>query len=180
MKKIYIIRHCEAEGQPFGSQLTERGFEQAEYLTEFFSDIKIDQIISSPFLRAIQSLEPLSKKLNLSIEIEERLSERLLSTTDLEDWLEKLKATFIDMDLSFEGGESNQIATNRGVSVIKNILESDNENTIIVTHGNLMTLQLKYFDNDFGFEQWRNLSNPDIFLLIDRNNEITIEHLWKE
>lgn len=52
-KKIYIVRHCEAQGQPSESQLTEKGFNQAKYLSEFFSNIKIDRIISSPFLRAI-------------------------------------------------------------------------------------------------------------------------------
>jgi len=180
MKKIYIVRHCEALGQPSESQLTERGFKQAEYLSEFFADIKIDRIISSPFLRAIQSVEPIREKINLEIDIDERLSERILSTMDLPDWLEKLKVTFSDMELKFEGGESSQEAMNRVVNVIEDILKSKNENTIIVTHGNLMSLLLQHFNSDFGFEQWKNLSNPDVFLLCFKNNEVTLERLWKE
>lgn len=180
MKKIYIVRHCEALGQPPESQLTERGSKQAEFLSEFFSNIKIDRIISSPFLRAIQSVEPLREKINLEIDIDERLSERILSTIDLPDWLEKLKITFSDMELKFEGGESSQEAMNRVVNVIEDILKSKNENTIIVTHGNLMSLLLKHFNNDFGFEQWKALSNPDVFLLHFKNNETTFQRLWQE
>nr|WP_329808713.1 histidine phosphatase family protein [Lysinibacillus sphaericus] len=61
-KEIYVVRHCEARGQAAEAQLTEQGEKQAELLVRFFSNKKIDQIISSPFLRAIQSVEPISQK----------------------------------------------------------------------------------------------------------------------
>jgi len=179
-KKIYIIRHCKAEGQPAESRLTDEGVRQAQILSEFFSNIKIDRIISSPFLRAIQSVAPLGEKTNLKIEIDERLSERTLAEVDLPDWLEKLKVTYSDMELKFEGGESSQEATNRVVEVVDDIIKSDDENTIIVTHGNLMSLLLKYFNNDFDFEQWKRLSNPDVFILSFKNHEATFERLWQE
>jgi 2,3-bisphosphoglycerate-dependent phosphoglycerate mutase len=178
-KKIYIVRHCEAEGQPSKSRLTERGFKQAIELSEFFSNTNVDRIISSPFLRAIQSIEPLTEKTNIKLEVDSRLSERTLSTKDFPDWLEKLKATFNDMELKFEGGESSQEATSRVVNAVEDIVKSENENTIIVTHGNLMSLLLKNFNNDFGFEEWKILSNPDVFLLHIKNNEATIERLWQ-
>ncbi|WP_342615496.1 histidine phosphatase family protein [Peribacillus frigoritolerans] len=148
IKKIYVVRHCEAQGQPSESQLTKKGLKQAKYLSEFFSNTKIDRIISSPFLRAIQSVEPISEKIYLKIEIDERLSERTLSTTDLPDCFEKLKATFNDMELEFEGGESSQEAMNRIVSVVDEVFKSETENTIIVTHGNLMFLLLKNYNSN--------------------------------
>lgn len=45
-KRIYVIRHCEAEGQPKEAQLTEKGSQQAADLAEFFSDVKINRIIT--------------------------------------------------------------------------------------------------------------------------------------
>lgn len=177
-KKIYVIRHCEAEGQPSESSLTKRGYKQAIELAKFFSNIKIDRIITSPFVRAIQSIEPLVENTKIEVEIESRLSERILSVKDLPDWLEKLKATFSNMDLKFEGGESSKEATCRIVSVIHEVLNSENKNTIIVTHGNLMSLLLNYINQEFGFEQWKNLSNPDVFLLHFINNKISFERVW--
>lgn len=178
-KKIYIVRHCEAQGQSSKSQLTEKGFGQAIYLADFFSNTKIDRIISSPFLRAIQSVEPISQRKNIKIETDERLVERNLSTQNLPDWFEKLKATFDDLDLKFDGGESSKDAMNRIVSVTNEIFKSDTENTVIVTHGNLLSLLLRNYSNDFGFDCWKNLSNPDVFLLSYLDNEINIDRLWE-
>ncbi|MGE7595792.1 histidine phosphatase family protein [Peribacillus frigoritolerans] len=180
LKKIYIIRHCEAQGQPSESQLTEKGSKQAKYLVDFFSDAKIDRIISSPFLRAIQSVEPLSEKTNIKIEIDERLSERTLSTTDLPDWYEKLKATFNDMELKFEGGESSQEAKDRIVNVVEEVFKSGTGNTVIVSHGNIISLLLKNYNSDFDFECWKNLSNPDVFQLTSTKNNVNMERIWQE
>ncbi len=152
MKKIYIIRHCEAEGQPSESQLTDKGFKQAIEVSDFFSEIKIDRIISSPYKRAIQSIQPLSKRLNVEIEINRQLTERVLSTKNLSDWLEKLQLTFEDIDLKFEGGESSKEATQRIVEVVEEVFNCEYENTIMVTHGNLMSLLLKYYNENFGFD----------------------------
>ncbi|MEQ6353145.1 histidine phosphatase family protein [Lysinibacillus sp. M3] len=179
-KRIYIVRHCEAQGQSSESQLTEKGLIQANYLSRFFSNCEIDRIISSPFLRAIQSVEPISEETNIIIEIDERLSERTLSTTDLPDWLEKLKATFHDLELKFQGGESSKEAMNRIVAVVDEVFKSESENTIIVTHGNVMSLLLKNYDNSFDFDCWKSLSNPDVFVLNNLNNEVNMERLWQE
>lgn len=178
VKQIYVIRHCEAEGQPFEAQLTENGLKQALNLSEFFSNIKIDKVISSPFKRAIQSIEPLAQRINAEIVLDERLSERVLSTENLPDWFEKLRATYDDLDLAFPGGESSQMAMNRIVAVVNEVFNSNADNCIIVTHGNIMSLLLKFFNNNFGFNDWRKLSNPDVFLLKNENMKITYERLW--
>ncbi|MGG2083584.1 phosphoglycerate mutase family protein [Lysinibacillus pakistanensis] len=59
---IYVIRHCEAQGQSSDAHLTEKGCHQAEVLADFFADKEIKRIIASPFLRAIQTLEQLSAR----------------------------------------------------------------------------------------------------------------------
>ncbi|NHC40250.1 histidine phosphatase family protein [Bacillus sp. MM2020_1] len=178
-KKIYVIRHCEAEGQPKEAQLTENGFQQAVDLAELFVDVKINRIISSPFIRAIQSIELVAKRAKVNIEVEERLAERILSTEMLPDWLEKLKATFDDLDLKFDRGESSREAMQRIVGVVEEIFKNDSENNLIVTHGNLMSLLFKNYLPDFGFKEWRKLSNPDVYLLKLTNKEFTIERIWQ-
>lgn len=73
------------------------------------------------------------------------------------------------MELKLEGGESSSDAMKRIVEVV--------ENTFIVTHGNLISLLLKRFNKDFVFNDWKNLSNPDVFLLDNEKNKMTIERL---
>jgi 2,3-bisphosphoglycerate-dependent phosphoglycerate mutase len=180
LKKIYLIRHCEAEGQQAEAQLTDNGLNQASNLAEFFSDIQIDRIISSPYTRAIQSIKPLAEHLNIEIEKDHQLTERVLSTKNLPDWFEKLRTSFDNLELKFEGGESSQEAMNRIAEVVEEVFNNETNNSIIVTHGNLMALLLKYYNHDFGFEEWQNLSNPDVYLLKNEKNQVTYERVWNK
>ncbi|MFT8320994.1 MAG: hypothetical protein ABF649_08825 [Bacillus sp. (in: firmicutes)] len=50
---------------------------------------------------------------------------------------------------------------------------------MIVTHGNLLALLLNYFDADFGFTQWKELSNPDIFEITFLEKKVSIKRIWR-
>lgn len=178
LKSVYIIRHCEAKGQASDAQLTEQGFKQALDLSNFFSEIQVDRIITSPYERAIQSIQPLAKQLNIEVEIDGKLTERVLSTKDISDWKDKLRTTFEDVELKFEGGESSQEAKARIVDVVEKIFNDVSENTIIVTHGNIMSLLLNNYNKSFGFDDWQGLTNPDIYVLREMGNKVTYKRLW--
>ncbi|MBU9710722.1 histidine phosphatase family protein [Evansella tamaricis] len=181
-KNIYIIRHCEAIGQSSDSPLTERGLTQANELSDFLSDIKVkvDRVISSPYLRAVQTIKPFAENKNIELEMDSRLTERILSSTFFSDWMDKLEATFNDMDLKYEGGESSNEAMNRMVEVVNDIVASDFESTIIVAHGGVISLLLNHYDKKFGFEQWKGLSNPDVYQLSILQNNFDIKRLWND
>lgn len=173
-----MIRHCEAEGQQPEAALTEKGYKQAVELSTFFSGKQIERIITSPFKRAIESIQPLANSLNIEIEQDNRLSERILSEKNLPDWSEKLHRTFLDHDLKFEGGESSLDAMKRIVELVEEILKDKSDQIVIVTHGNLMSLLLNYFNTNFGFNDWKNLSNPDVFLIESLNGEVIYKRIW--
>ncbi|MBS4175099.1 histidine phosphatase family protein [Bacillus sp. FJAT-49736] len=177
-KTIYLVRHCKAEGQSSDVPLTALGFQQAKMLAEFFQDKQIDLIISSPFTRAIQSIEPLANSSDLQIKEDERLSERVLSSEDCENWMEMLEDSFHDLDICYEGGESSRIAMNRATQVIEDVLIDSASNILIVTHGNLMSLMLKHYDQSFGFEEWKALSNPDVYCLKFDGAAPQISRIW--
>lgn len=42
-----------------------------------------------------------------------------------------------------------------------------------------MSLLLNFYNKNFGFEDWQNLSNPDIYLLKNVGNKVIYERLWK-
>jgi 2,3-bisphosphoglycerate-dependent phosphoglycerate mutase len=174
---LYLVRHCQATGQEPNAPLTELGKQQAIALADWFGAVPIGRIISSPFIRAYQSVVLLSERLGLIIEIDERLIERALSTVPFDDWRRRLAETFVDLDLSFEGGESSRMAMMRGVEVIHQVMEQTTQPVVIVTHGNLMTLILKYFDEQIGYDEWESLQNPDVYCVKFGSEEIQIEHI---
>ena len=95
MKKIIVIRHCSATGQKRDAELTTDGKDQANTLATFLLEnhLQIDHIISSPFVRAIDSIRPYALQANLSIQEDERLTERILSNVPMDDWMQKLEST---------------------------------------------------------------------------------------
>ncbi|WP_085523643.1 histidine phosphatase family protein [Tuberibacillus sp. Marseille-P3662] len=166
MQEIYLIRHCQALGQDHEAALTDDGNRQAYKLAHLLENKGIGQIKSSSFNRAIASIQPLATMLNMNIETDERLCERVLSRHPMEDWYEKLAQSFIDLDVTYEGGESSREGMNRGVNVINDILYAENDQSAaVVTHGGLMSLILKHYQPDFSFSDWEGLSNPDVYLL---------------
>jgi len=166
MKNVYIVRHCKADGQEPSAKLTELGIQQAEKLAIYLLNKDIDLIISSPFERAYHTIAPLAVQIGMEVVIEERLAERLLSTKNHPDWLDMLRKTFDDLDLCYEGGESSNTAMSRAISVVTEVLNSEHKNVVLVSHGNLISLLLKHFDDRIGFMEWKSLSNPDVFHLI--------------
>ena len=164
-RALYIVRHCQSTGQESDAPLTKIGQQQAIVLADYFSKMQIARIISSPFVRAYHSILPLSIHLNLTIEVDERLIERVLSPVPLDNWRKRLAETFVDLDLSFEGGESSRTAMMRGIAVVDRVIQETNEPAVIVTHGNLMTLILKHFDKQIGYTEWKKLQNPDVYCI---------------
>jgi 8-oxo-dGTP diphosphatase len=79
--KLYVVRHADAGHRGHGSQpddereLSHRGWRQAEGLARALADHDITRLVASPFVRCVQTLEPLAKELGLSVELDPRLAE---------------------------------------------------------------------------------------------------------
>ncbi|BCL33860.1 histidine phosphatase family protein [Nostoc sp. MS1] len=175
-KTLYLVRHCQATGKNPDAPLTTEGQAQAKLLVDLLRDTGIERIISSPYVRAYQSIVPLANYLGLEIEIDHRLIERVLSPTPLDNWRKSLEETFSNLDLCFVGGESSHTAMNRGVAVVHEVLKQPINTSVIVTHGNLMTLMLKHFDQHIGYSEWANLRNPDVYYVQFCKDEIFVKH----
>lgn len=180
-KIIYLIRHCKADGQESSAKLTSEGLEQACKLADFLYPKQIDHIISSSYKRAIATIEPLAQKMNLEVNTDTRLCERILSSEILSDWEEKLYDTFQDKEMRLPGGETSFEAMKRGISVIEELFELPGKSTAVVTHGNIMCLMLRYYNSEYGFDEWRNLTNPDVFELLipDKKEAVCIKRIWE-
>ncbi|WP_440895679.1 histidine phosphatase family protein [Amphibacillus sp. Q70] len=181
MKKLVLIRHCQAEGNHKDSPLTNNGVNQARRLAEFFTNhnLKIDRIISSPYMRAVETITPYSRENQIKIETDARLRERILSAEPVEDWLDAIETSFDDMDYSLPGGESSNDALSRGLEVIEEIKENEESETVaLVTHANLLTLLLAHYGDGYGFKQWRLLKKPDVFIIEHDKDFYQLQHVW--
>ena len=78
---VYLVRHAKAgvrelwQGPDEERPLTRRGRRQADRLVDRFQGLEIERIVSSPFLRCIQTVEPLARSRDLEVEIADELAE---------------------------------------------------------------------------------------------------------
>jgi 2,3-bisphosphoglycerate-dependent phosphoglycerate mutase len=160
---LYLIRHCQATGQAPDAPLTPTGAQQAVALAAALAPFAIEQIVSSPYMRATQSVTPLAELLDLPIRTDARLVERVLSGAPIDDWVNALRATFDDVELAFPGGETSRAASERAVAAINEALAHGARVLAIASHGNLLSLVLRHFDPALGFAEWQAMRNPDVY-----------------
>jgi broad specificity phosphatase PhoE len=78
---ILLLRHTHAgdrdrwEGDDRRRPVSARGVRQAERLVEQFGGYPVDRVLTSPYVRCVQSVEPLATARGLDIEEDDRLAE---------------------------------------------------------------------------------------------------------
>jgi 2,3-bisphosphoglycerate-dependent phosphoglycerate mutase len=178
VRRLFLVRHCESMGQEASAPLTTAGQTQAVHLADHLEMLGVDLLVSSPYTRAQQSIAPLAQRLGLPVESDARLAERVLSAEPLAHWREAIEQTFVDLDLVWPGGESSRTAMARGRAAIDALLARPERVMVAVTHGNLMTLVLRSFEPQCGFQTWEHLSNPDVYCLAVQGERVEIFRTW--
>lgn len=177
MKTIYLVRHCKTTGQEPDAPLTPEGFEQAERLADFLAGRGIERIVSSPYRRAVQSIEPFARQSGLTLETDERVRERTLTTEMADDWMTMIRAAFNDINLRYPGGETGVEVRDRALAAITEVLAHPATVTAVVSHGGWSSSLLNYHDPTFGFDQWQAMTNPDVFRLTFDENGALLERM---
>ncbi|HHK5550072.1 histidine phosphatase family protein [Bacillus anthracis] len=175
MTTIYFVRHAHSTytKEERERPLSEKGQLDAENVTSLLKDAHIDVVISSPYKRAIQTVQGIANTYNASIEIEEDLRERLLSSEPVADFNDAIENVWEDWSFAYEGGESNDVAQRRAVICMQNILKKyKDKNIVIGIHGNIMVLLMNYFDSKYDFQFWKTIRMPDIFKLNFHNEDL--------
>lgn len=125
---LCFIRHAEpdfSEPDNYKRKLTVSGEIQAQRLSEIFNDINVDGVYSSPYLRAIKTVEPIAKSKSLNVQLLDQFRERKSSDyrVSKEKFLGYGKHQWDDFDFKLCGGESLNDVKNRyntGVRIIIN------------------------------------------------------------
>ena len=181
MKKIIFIRHCKAEmgGVDKERKLDEDGIAQSKSLGKKLSHLLSNnvKVYSSPFTRAIQSIITL-KELNNKIEIESKtfLEEIDHGKSKELSKHEIIKKMWEDENFFIEGHDSQKKhfeGIKQDLDALMDEFTNGSHDLVLVTHGNLLGIILKfYFKKNFGFDEWKKMSMPDLYILpFDENSK---------
>jgi len=176
---LFMIRHAQSPfifGQERTRKLSEQGELDANKITEQLKLEKVDVIVSSPYTRAIQTIEGIANEHQMEITVFEGLKERPIKGAyklPAEEIEQAIKKSYEDKDYCLPGGETTRQAQERAIPVIKQLLTDYEGKSIVVgTHGNIMTIMMNYFDEQYGYDFWKSTTKPDIYKLSFVKNEL--------
>ncbi|MFH7831731.1 histidine phosphatase family protein [Bacillus luti] len=184
---IYMVRHGESpklEGNERTRGLTEKGSLDAHRVTDILKTEEIDAFISSPYNRAVLTIEKTAGFYEKEILIYENLKECMFLSEDQiisdKEVYPLVKKMFSNQDFALTEGESYKDSQRRVVKVLKEILmDFQGQKIVIGTHGLVMTQMMNYFDNQYGFEFLIHTSKPDIYKLEFKDEQLMdVERLW--
>ncbi len=185
--QIYMVRHAESSfvfGEERTRGLTEQGHEAVRRITAIMHDIQVDAVVSSPYTRAVQTVQGIADERGLEVLTFEDLRERPIKGLDYElpkeERLAGIKQSFSDQNFAFPGGESTRQAAERAMPVLRKLLEQYRGQTIVMgTHGNIMTIILNHYNNTYDFSFWESTTMPDLYRMdFDGDELVEVERLW--
>jgi len=180
-RRALLVRHCQSSGPDPEASLTSLGCHQADVLAIYLRHFNIDHLVSSPFRRALQTVEPFAYQAQLPIHVNDHFAERRLAVVPLANWLEQIRQSFVDFDHRALGGESSWEAQRRGRIALEATFAQGHATPVIVTHGNLLTLILHSIDPSVNFSTWEKLTNPDVYLIeTDLHGRYSFQRVWEE
>ena len=162
--KIYFVRHAEPDYANHNDRLrdlTAKGAEDAKKVAEYFMDKNIDMVLSSPYRRAVNTVQPFARAMFMPIVAVEDFRERAIADEWIEDYNEFCKKQWEDFDYKLPGGESLNEVQERVVRALENVLQEYNgQNLVIGIHGTALAVLLNHMDSAFGYEQFKEMTMP--------------------
>ncbi len=154
------------------TMLSTKGEEVAKNLVKDKNLASVSAIYSSPFTSAISTCKYIAEDKDLEIYLDNRLGERVVGELGCNEYRFLKGMQEHDFTYKLENGESLEEVKNRMVSCLKEILNSDNENILIVTHNiALLSLFLAWCHKDF---------NLDDHLILDYQDEVVFDGIFHE
>ncbi|WP_026693047.1 histidine phosphatase family protein [Peribacillus kribbensis] len=181
---FYLVRHAHSAytRDERGRPLSDQGVHDAKKAAGYLEKERIDEVLSSPYKRAIQTVEQIAHRIGREIIMEEGFRERILSDEPVLDFQAAIKRVWEDPEFFLGGGESNCAAQARVSQAALTLLDKyKGKNLVIGTHGNIMVLLMNYFDKSYGYSFWKNLAMPDIYKLSFEDSRLAeVSRVWKE
>ena len=163
MSKLLLIRHCQSTGTHPDAPLSDAGAKAAEALITRLRDLAPDAVYSSPYERAQATVRPFAISAGLSVGLDDRLRERVLSDRELENRWDHVRRSFAEPDYRAPGGESLNQTAHRAIAALTDIAAAGHRLAAVASHRNLIASVLRSLDTAFGFEQLLGLRTPDLF-----------------
>ena len=158
---VYFVRHAQSDNSvkdEMTRPLTPKGMEDRMLAFAYLKDKKIDAIYSSPYLRAVTTVQPLADHLGLPVQTESAFREREIGdTSGIENFAQR---QWEDKDFAAPGGESfRQVQGRVGMAFMALNAKHRGETYVVGCHGMMLGTVVQYFDKTYDFEAFSKVRN---------------------
>jgi 2,3-bisphosphoglycerate-dependent phosphoglycerate mutase len=169
MTTIYLVRHAQADNQfedDFARPLTEKGIKDRHLVARFLAGKNIDLVFSSPYKRAIDTIQSFADTQDCPIQIDENLRERVVGR-GRDCTMELLRRRqWSDWGFALPEGECLSQVQNRNIASLNTMIDTHGgKNIAVSSHGVAIGTILKYYDHDFSFDDFMRLGPINPFII---------------
>ncbi len=155
MTDVYFIRHCESDRGHHDDRtrpLTPKGQKDARLVTEYLKDKRIDAVLSSPFRRAVDTVEPFAESAGLPVIPIEALRERRVDSGWIEDFDGFARRQWEDFSYKRTDGESlGEVQARMTEGLQKILMEYEGKRVAVGSHGTALSVLVHTLRPSFGF-----------------------------
>ncbi len=153
MTQIYFVRHAEPNYRNHDEvlrELSERGEQDRHLVTEFLLDKGIDAILSSPYVRAVETVRPFADAVRKPITHVADFRERRVADGWIDDFDSFCRQQWEDRSFRLPGGECLNEVQERNIAALTRVLhEYEGQRVVIGGHGTSIATVLAWYDPAF-------------------------------
>ncbi len=155
MTTVYFVRHARPNydnHDDLTRELTEQGLRDRMKVVEALKNVPIHAVLSSPYKRAVDTVQPLADRRGVTVLTDADFRERKVGDGWLEDFTAFAKAQWADFDYALEHGESLRQVQTRNLAALERVLEAyDGKTVAIGSHGTALSTLMEYYAPGFGY-----------------------------
>ena len=117
MTNLYFVRHAHSIYTPdeLNRPLSERGFFDVKIVTKLLQTEEIGIVVSSPFKRAVQTVEGIAEYINKEVEIIDGFKERTLTTVPADNFNLAITKVWEDYNFSWESAKKRRESLGKNI-----------------------------------------------------------------
>jgi 2,3-bisphosphoglycerate-dependent phosphoglycerate mutase len=183
LTRLILVRHAKSLPDPARPEpewpLSDLGRQQALQLVPVLSEAGVNRLVSSPYVRAMETLRPFAEAVECPIEVHPDLRERRLTAAWIDDLEPELLRMHADLAYAWPDGETGHEAAQRMSAALLQIgRQRPGACVAVATHGAIICHLLRSLGADLDPDYWRRVRNPHLFEFeLDRTLAWTGEHV---
>lgn len=161
MTTLYFVRHAQPNYENHDDltrELSPKGLQDRCLVHNLLADVPVDAVLSSPFMRAVDTVAPLAESRGLPIRTVDDLRERRVDSCWIEDFNAFAKAQWTDFDYRLSDGESLRQVQERCVAALEDILREYAGQTVVIgSHGTALSCIINHYAPAFGYDEFQRI-----------------------